>query len=85
MTEITVDHVKDVWEAFSTLSDAQEMVENKEWERANDLINHSKLHLMRMMGTVPALRREAMSHQSPSQADSCYLADGILRTGEIHD
>ena len=61
MTEITVDHVKDVWEAFSTLSDAQEMVENKEWERANDLINHSKLHLMRMMGTVPALRREAMS------------------------
>lgn len=36
-----------VFEAFSTLSDAQEMIARGNDEQANELINHAKLHLLK--------------------------------------
>jgi len=37
--------MKHVWEAFSTLSDAQELISMGNTERANETINHAKRHL----------------------------------------
>ena len=54
---------RDIWEAFSTLSDAQLMVEMNNEEKANDLINHAKLHIMRAMDRWGEGRRsEAMTN-----------------------
>ncbi len=41
----TEEIVKEVWHAFSTLSDAQELI-GEEGERASDRINHAKRHLL---------------------------------------
>ena len=54
---------RDVWEAFSTLSDAQLMIEMDNKEKANDRINHAKLHIMRAMDRWGESRRsEAMTN-----------------------
>ncbi|MDP2952727.1 MAG: hypothetical protein Q8O76_05380, partial [Chloroflexota bacterium] len=39
----------DVWEALSTLSDAQELLARGQTKSANDVINHAKKHLGRVL------------------------------------
>ena len=41
--------VRDVWQAMSTLSDAQEPIGVEQWERASDGINHAKRQLMALL------------------------------------
>ena len=54
---------RDVWEAFSTLSDAQLMIEMNNKEKANDRIEHDKLHIMIAMDRWGEGRRsEAMTN-----------------------
>ncbi len=49
----TEETVREVWQAFSTLSDAQELI-SEEGERASDRINHAKRHLMVVLDAAKA-------------------------------
>ncbi len=40
------EFMREVWQAFSTLSDAQELIGMGEGEGANEQVNHAKRHLM---------------------------------------
>lgn len=45
MTEIDQTMAGHLWQAFTTLSDAQELIALGDSDRANDEINHAKRHL----------------------------------------
>mgnify|MGYP001343610902 FL=1 len=56
--------MKHVWEAFSTLSDAQELISMGRNESANDMINHAKQHLSKVFEQDQTLLQEAMLNMS---------------------
>lgn len=67
--------VREVWQAFSILSDAQELIGVEEGERASDHINHAKRHLMVVLeaarvGDEPAYRAAIFS------ITTCTLEEG---------
>ena len=49
-----------IWEAFCTLSDAQELISMGDSDRANSLINHAKLHLSEAQDVDPLAHRESI-------------------------
>tara|TARA_Y100000401_G_C8321405_1_gene225486 strand:+ start:20 stop:265 length:246 start_codon:yes stop_codon:yes gene_type:complete len=54
--------LKEVWLAFTTLSDAQALIELNNPTKANDEINHAKIHLNEIMSKwSDDDRRDAMS------------------------
>lgn len=46
---MTREQMSDVWQAFSTLSDAQELMAMGQREAAIQMVNHAKRHLDRAM------------------------------------
>ena len=60
-----------VWEAFCTLSDAQELISMGETDRANSLINHAKLHLSEAQDVDAEANRAAIVKKD----FGCILSD----------
>ena len=56
--------MKHVWEAFSTLSDAQELISMGLDVSANDMINHAKRHLSKVFDQDQTLLQEVMLNMS---------------------
>ena len=56
--------MKHVWEAFSTLSDAQELISMGNTNGANETINHAKRHLSRIFEQDQNLLRGVMLNTS---------------------
>lgn len=54
----------EMWEAFCTLSDAQELIAMGRPDDANDMINHAKLHLLRIQVQHPEAHRNAVGAAS---------------------
>ena len=52
--------VRHLFEAFSTLSDVQELIAAGRTKSANDQVNHAKLHLMAIHAANPESWREAV-------------------------
>ena len=60
----TLDGVlKEVWQAFTTLSDAQALIELNNLTKANDEINHAKIHLNEVMSKWSDDDRRDAMHQ----------------------
>ena len=60
----TLDGVlKEVWQAFTTLSDAQALIELNNPTKANDEINHAKIHLNEIMSKWSDDDRRDAMHQ----------------------
>ncbi|MAH49974.1 hypothetical protein CMI37_29415 [Candidatus Pacearchaeota archaeon] len=60
-----------IWEAFCTLSDAQELISMGETKRANSLINHAKLHLTEAQDIDPDAQRAGILKKD----FGCILSD----------
>ena len=60
-----------IWEAFCTLSDAQELISMGNPERANSLINHAKLHLIEAQDVDPEAQRNSILKKD----FGCILSD----------
>jgi len=59
---MTSQNLKDVFEAFSTLSDVQELISIGHNDLAIKMINHAKLHLNRIAeGDMEAYRKVMLS------------------------
>ena len=52
MTAIDQTMAGHLWQAFTTLSDAQELIGLGDPSRANEEINHAKRHLHEVFGTL---------------------------------
>jgi len=63
--------MKHIWEAFSTLSDAQELVSFGDLERAVNTINHAKRHLNEVFQQDQNLLQDVILK---STFESCELA-----------
>ena len=66
-----------IFEAFSSLSDAQDLADAGCKEMANDRINHAKLHLQAIIDADPEAWREAMR----TAPITCSLAEGADEDG----
>ena len=55
-----VEMFRHIFEAFSSLSDAQDLIASRAPSRANAQINHAKMHLDAIAQSDPDLWREAM-------------------------
>ena len=56
--------INDLFEAFSTLSDAQELATMGSPETTVEFINHAKLHLLRLMNEYTVEERREASFNS---------------------
>ena len=52
MTTIDQTMAGHLWQAFTTLSDAQELIDQGNPSRASEEINHAKRHLHEVFGTL---------------------------------
>ena len=52
MVEIDRTMAGELWQAFTTLSDAQELIALGDSDRANEEINHAKRHLHEVFGKL---------------------------------
>jgi len=69
-----LDIYRHVFEAFSSLSDAQDLAAAGSVKAANDLINHAKLHLLAISDADHEIWRQAMS-----TGLGCSLAEEEIR------
>ena len=60
MLKVSRATMQEVWEAFSTLSDAQELIKFALLKQANATINHAKRHLHEVFEQDSALLTEAV-------------------------
>jgi hypothetical protein len=60
-----------IWEAFCTLSDAQESISLGDTKKANSLINHAKLHLSEAQDVDPEAQRNSILKKD----FGCILSD----------
>ena len=56
----TKEVYQQIFQAFSALSDAQELLDRSRLRGANDLVNHAKLHLLAIIHADEAGYAEAM-------------------------
>jgi hypothetical protein len=76
----TLDGIlKEVWQAFTTLSDAQALIEMNHLTKANDEINHAKIHLNEVMSKWSDDDRRDAMHQLECTA-SVQLKEFLKRT-----
>ncbi len=60
MLKVSRTTMQEVWAAFDTLSNVQELISQGELEQANETINHAKRHLHTVFEQDSALLTEAV-------------------------
>ncbi len=73
------EFMREVWQAFSTLSDAQELIGMGEGEGANEQVNHAKRHLMVVLDAARAVNEQAFL--SIMTTLECTLGDPLEHEG----
>jgi hypothetical protein len=70
---MNIEEVTEVWQAFSTLSDAQELIGVERGEKASDRINHAKRHLMAVLDKA---EDEGILRRVVFEKKTCTLEEG---------
>ena len=72
---MTTEEVIEVWQAFSVLSDVQELIGIEQGESASDRINHAKQHLMAVLDAA-RLDDEPVYRAAIFSITTCTLEEG---------